>query len=211
MKNLLIIGARGWGREVYNMLPDCLGYGTEFLLKGFLDDNPMALYGFNGYPPIINSVEKYEIEPEDVFICALGNSDWKKYYVDIILSKGGEFISLIHKTATIHQNSYIGKGCVVGSYVKVSCDVTVGEYVTIQSFSLLGHDVIVNDFCHLGCRTFMGGYSSVGEKSLIHTNAIILPHVKVGVKCTVGAGSVVIKKVKNGETVFGNPAKIVIS
>ena len=60
MKHLLIIGARGWGREVYNMLPDCIGYGTEYEVKGFLDDKADALDGMPGYPPIIDSVEHYE-------------------------------------------------------------------------------------------------------------------------------------------------------
>ena len=46
MKKLLIIGARGWGREVYGMLPSCLGYGTEFQVKGFLDDKSDALDKF---------------------------------------------------------------------------------------------------------------------------------------------------------------------
>ena len=37
MKHLLIIGARGWGREVYNYAIESRGYRTEFDIKGFLD------------------------------------------------------------------------------------------------------------------------------------------------------------------------------
>ena len=54
----------------------------------------------------------------------------------------------------------------------------------------------------------MGGYSVLGDTTTIQTNSIILPHVKVGNDCTVGAGAVVIKKVKDGITVYGNPAKV---
>ena len=35
MKNLLIIGARGFGREIYNLALESIGYGTEFTIKGF--------------------------------------------------------------------------------------------------------------------------------------------------------------------------------
>lgn len=209
MKDLIIIGARGWGREVYNMLPDCLGYGTDYYIKGFLDDNAGVLDGKMGYPKILGSVEEYEIQPNDVFVCALGNSNWKKYYVEMVLNKGGEFIDLIHKTASVQRNTQIGKGCIVGCSVKISCDILIGDFVTIQSYSIVGHDVRIGDYCHLGCRSFMGGYSSIGSLSTIQTNAIVLPHIIVGDNCIVGAGSVVIKKVKHGDTVFGNPAKLV--
>ena len=38
--------------------------------------------------------------------------------------------------------------------------------------------------------------------------ATVLPHVRVGDGCLVGAGAVVIKDVRSGQTVFGNPAKV---
>ena len=54
MKNLLIIGARGFGREVYNTALESVGYEKEFIVKGFLDGKSDALNGYEGYPPIIN-------------------------------------------------------------------------------------------------------------------------------------------------------------
>lgn len=61
MKNLLIIGARGFGREIYNLALESIGYGTEFTIKGFLDDKKEALDGYDGYPSIISSVENYAV------------------------------------------------------------------------------------------------------------------------------------------------------
>lgn len=54
MKNLLIIGARGFGREIYNLALESIGYGTEFTIKGFLDDKKEVLDGYDGYPSIIS-------------------------------------------------------------------------------------------------------------------------------------------------------------
>ena len=207
MKHLLIIGARGWGREIYNMLPECIGYQTEFDVKGYLDDKTDAIDGMHGYPPIIDSVEHYEPCIDDVFVCALGDVNWKKYYVGIILSKNGEFINIIHKTSSIGRNTIFGKGCVISDNVGISCDITIGDFTTFQSYALVGHDAQIGDYCNLGCRSFMGGYAILGNVTTIQTNSIILPHIKVGNNCTVGAGAVVIKKVKDGCTVYGNPAK----
>lgn len=206
MKQLLIIGARGWGREIYNMLPNCIGFNTDFVVKGFLDDNEKALDGMAGYPPIIESVENYIPQNDDVFVCALGDAHWKKHYAEIILKKGGAFINIIHKTASIGRNTIIGKGCIITNFVGISCDITIGDFVTFQAYSIIGHDAKISSFCHIGTRAFMGGYSSIGETTTLQTNSIVLPHAIVGNGCLVGAGSVVLKKVKDGATVFGNPA-----
>lgn len=208
MKELLIIGARGWGREVYSLSQYSIGYKTDFIVKGFLDDNPDALKGMRGYPPIIDSVEHYVPQENDVFVCAMGESKWRKYYADIILNKGGHFINLIHKLSYIGQNTTLGHGCIICHEVSISCDIKIGDFVTMQRLVDVGHDVIIGNYCTLGTKSFMGGCSVLGENTTIQTSSIILPHVKVGNNCTIGAGAVVIKKVKNGTTVFGNPAKV---
>lgn len=208
MKHLLIIGARGWGREAYALAQQSIGYLEEFDIRGFLDDDSNALDGKPDYPPIIDSVEHYEPQPDDVFICALGDAHWRRHYAEIILNKGGEFINLIHKKAFIGKNTSIGIGCIIDSDVSISCDIKVGNFVTFQRLSDIGHDCVIDDFAHLGCKSFMGGYAHLGEESTIQTSAIILPHVTVGKNCIVGAGAVAIRKVKDGQTVYGNPAKV---
>ncbi len=209
MKNLLIIGARGWGREVFGMLPDCQGYGTEFVVKGFLDDKVDALAKFDDYPPIIDSVEHYEPQEDDVFVCALGEPKWKRHYAQIMLDKGGKFINLVHKRAYLGKNTGLGQGCIISKEASVSCDVHIGDFVTLQRLATIGHDASLGDYCNIGAMCFMGGGSSVGEEAIVFPGSIILPHVSVGNKCTVGAGSVVVRKVKDANTVFGNPAKII--
>lgn len=72
MKHLLIIGARGFGREVYNLFMECKHLHSEYYCIGFLDDNTNALNNYHNYPPIISSVEEYQVKEDDVFICALG-------------------------------------------------------------------------------------------------------------------------------------------
>ena len=64
MKQLLIIGARGFGREIYGLAQACIEAGADMRVKGFLDDKIDALDGYKNYPPIISSVEAYEPEEE---------------------------------------------------------------------------------------------------------------------------------------------------
>ncbi len=209
MKNLLIIGARGWGREVYDIARACIDAGSEFLVKGFLDDKADALNCYENYPPIISSVEDYEIQPDDVFICALGDVYQKQKYADIILKKGGSFASLIHPTAILGNNARIGDGCILGAYSNISSDTVLEDFVTLSIRAGIGHDSTVGRFSHIGGNTIISGFVQVGEFVTIHPCCDIVPHRRIGDNATVGTGSVVISHVKKNTTVFGNPAKVV--
>lgn len=209
MKNLLIIVATAFGREVYYLATQCKGYLEEFKIKGFLDDRTNALDGYKGYPPIISSVEDYQVQPDDIFVCALGNSIYKKHYVEIILAKGGQFISLIHPSVNIHSNAEIGNGCVIKSRVNICCDTKIGNFVSIYSNTVVGHDAVIGDWCHLETNSFIGGGAQLSPFSTIHTGGIIFPEIKIGENAIVGAGSVVLSNVKENSTVFGNPARCI--
>ena len=89
MKDLLIVGARGWGREVYKLALSCKAYmDGEYTVKGFLDSNNTVLDNLQGdFPPILGSPEDYKLEDNDVFVIAMGDSRWRKHYADIIEKK----------------------------------------------------------------------------------------------------------------------------
>lgn len=208
MKHLLIVGARGWGREVYDIAQACIAAGQNISVKGFLDDKSDALHNYPNYPPIISSLEDYTPQPDDIFICALGDVSYKKKYTEIILQKGGEMATLIHPTAILGNNCHIGHGCVVGAYANISCDTIIGNNVTFSIKAGMGHDSSIGDYSHIGGLTNISGFVSIGKNVTIHPCCNIIPHKIIGDNSIVGTGSVVIRNVKAGTTVFGNPAKV---
>ena len=111
------------GRQLYFLASCCEGYGRGFIIKGFLDDNPSALDDFEGYPPIIGSIESYEIQPQDVFAISIGDVQIKRKCIKTIQDKGGEFMTLVHPCAGISQNVRIGMGCIIAAnaYIGVDC------------------------------------------------------------------------------------------
>ena len=207
MKKLYIIGARGCGREIYSFFKECSAHLRDVECAGFLDDKTDALADFPGYPPIVSSVEAFEPGEDDVFICALGDPKWVQHYTRIIEAKGGKFISLISRSASIGMNVKIGDGCIIPGWTVISSDVTIGRHVNIGVFSDIGHDAVIGDCCHLGAYTFMGGGSIIGNCVTVHPRVNLLPHKRVGNNAVLGAGSVILKNVSSDSTVFGNPAK----
>ncbi len=137
----------------------------------------------------------------------MGDSHCRKHYAEIIENKGGEFIPIIHATAKINQTAKVGAGSIVTAYSIISANVNIGRHVMIQSFTDIGHDAVIDDYASIGAYVFLGGYASVGEMSTMYTKSSIIPHKGIGKNCVVGFGSVVMRNVKDGYHVLGNPAK----
>ncbi len=207
MKELIIIGAGGFGREIFHMAQNCHGYGDEFVIKGYLDSRANVLDQFDGYPPILGDVTTYEIQPNDVFTCALGDIPPKIKYIKEIQNRGVTFQNLIHKQASINPTAVLGTGLIIGRDVGISCDTRIGNFVTLQTGCLLGHDVQIGDMVHMNARVFLGGGVTVGEGAHLYPYAMVHPRKKIGNFANIGAGSFVINNVKEGVSVFGNPAK----
>lgn len=206
MKKLIIMGARGFGREVYNLALQCEGYGLEYEMKGFLDDKPDALDGLESYPPIIGTVADYAVEEGDVFVCSIGNFPVKKKYIQILKDKGAEFISLIHPSVIIHSGCKLGMGAIVFSNVLIGANATLGDFVTLLCSCVVGHDSFVGNYSRMDCAAICVGHATIKDEVDIHTAAVI-NDIVVGKGAVIGAGSFVIRKVKENTTVYGNPAK----
>lgn len=207
MKQLIIIGAGGYGREVCNMAPGCYGYGKNFELKGFLDDTENPLGPYPGYPPVLARIVDYVPQPEDVFVCAISDIAGRKKCTELIASRGGEFISLVHNTAAITRNSVVGKGCVIDACTWISCDCSIADHVHFQSNCIVGHDAQIGSWTFMHHGSFIGGKSRLGEGVHVYPYAVIHPRRVVGDYATVGAGAFVLRDVQARTTVFGNPAK----
>jgi len=205
-KNLYIIGARGFGRELVGNFRLWNGFLDKYVIKGFLDDKSSALDGYGEYPPIVSGVEVFQPHTDDVFVCALGVVSWRKKYIQMVLDKGGKFDTIVSPLATVHTSAKVGAGCVILNNAIISSDVSVGDHVLCHAGVLLGHDTKIGNHVVIESFAFTGGFASVGDDATLHTRATILPHKKVGVGATVGAGSTVISNVKTGKTVFGVPA-----
>ena len=207
MKNLVIIGAGGFGREMFAAAREAVGYGETFTVKGFLDGKATALDGFSGYPKIIGTPETYQIEEDDVFITALGSIAARRRCASMIEGRGGRFISIIHRSASIGPNVTVGDGAFVAHNVVLTADVKVGRHSCVFHGTVIGHDTVLEDFTHVYSLVSVGGGVRIAEGASVFPGARIVPRVEIGAGATVGIGSAVVRSVASGVTVFGLPAE----
>lgn len=95
-----------------------------------------------------------------------------------------------------------------GSRIHVNCFL---EEVVLGKLVFVGPNVTFTDDSHPTNppkRTCMKG-ALVEDQVVIGGNVTVLPHIKIGERALVGAGSVVTTDVKAGKVVVGNPARVI--
>ncbi len=213
MKELVIIGASGFGRDVVDIVKVLPNYGDDIVVKGFVvhkEEYLNSMDYYPQYPPILGLVKDYKIRNDEVFLCTLGDVNEKKSVVQELVDKGAEFYTLIHPTARISPTATIGKGTIVEANATIGAGALVGNHCLIQTSSVVAHDNVIGDFSRLDCNVVCVGNVIVEEGVTIHTSAVINHGVRLGAYSKVGALSFVIRKVENNTTVYGNPAKILV-
>lgn len=206
MKQLVIIGAGGMGRTVYDIARECVGYGSEFTIKGFVDDNLLALDGFDNYPPVLGKIAEYQPEEDDVFTFSIGG-DARRLCIENLVGRGARFINLIHSSARIGSNVKLGEGNIIAAFTSLGADCRIGNYNMIQSYTVIGHDAEIGDFNRIDTHVTCVGGIKIKNETTVHTGAVINHKVTLFDRSKVGACSFVIRSVREDVTVIGVPAK----
>lgn len=108
---------------------------------------------------------------------------------------------------SIGDNTYIGRFATIAcmSRVAIGNDVMISDRVFIGDTS---HGYARTDLPIKDQYQFSPGPVSIGDGSWIGINVSILPDVKIGRNCVIGANSVVTKDIPDFHIAAGVPAKI---
>ncbi len=204
-KRLWIIGAGGFGREIFGAAQSALGHRSEWEIAGFLNDIVDSLDAFPEFPRIAAGTD-YEPEENDVFTCAIGELPGRRDVCEKFRARGARFVNLIQPMACVSPSAELGQGIIVEAMAGIGANAHIGDFSTVLSHANVGHDSKIGAYVSISPFAAILGRTEIGEGVVIGSHAVVLPDVKIGPGATVGAGSVVLKDVPAGATVFGVPA-----
>jgi acetyltransferase-like isoleucine patch superfamily enzyme len=111
---------------------------------------------------------------------------------------------------SVWSNSVVDYGCRIGNGVKIHANCYVAQYTEIHDGAFLAPGVTCANDLYPGqpeSASVMSG-PVIGARAQLGVNVTVLPYVRLGDGCIVGAGSVVTKDVPAGTVVYGNPAVV---
>lgn len=202
MKDLIIIGASGFGIEVA-----FLAKRASINVIGYLDDTLEKKDSEILGVPVLGPVREWEKYPDCEFIIAVGSPRARKFIHQKM--HNAKFATLIDPAAIIGESVSINDGSIICAGVVITENVEIGSNVIINLNSTIGHDCEIEDFVTIAPQAAISGNVILKRLVEIGTGAALREKLCIGAGAIVGMGSVLTKNVEESTVVVGNPARAI--
>lgn len=206
-RSLLIVGAGGFGREVLQYLRDAIRLQPGYTVKGFLDDAPPDLEAFGLEVPVLGGTQRYDFEPADRAIIAVGEPSLRLAMAERLEACGARFVTLVHPLAYVSEAATLGVGCIVAPFASVGAHARLGDHTVLTFYASVGHDACIGRACGFSPHAVANGGAVLGDGVFLGAYAVVNPTRTVGARSKVAAGAVVYHPVPEDVLAVGNPAK----
>ena len=209
MKDLVIIGAGGFGRETYALVEEINEANPTWNFIGFIADDS------DGPSPegleVIGNVEYLKnMNPKPYAIIAIGSAAVRERIADECSAAGVPFATLIHPNATFKGSlCTIGEGSIICDGVSLAVNSHVGKHCIMNMRCGLGHDTVLGDYVSMMSDTITGGDTYIGKATYFGLRCTIINQINITENCIFGAGAVVVKDATVPGTYVGVPAKLI--
>lgn len=210
VKDLIIIGVAGSGREVAEAIEDINSCGQTWNLLGFLDDDPQKQgQEYNNYPVLgpISSAAHY---PTCQFVLVLGSHrdlELTKRVAERLALDNSRFATIIHPSAKVSRSAEIAPGSVVMQNCLITANTKIGRHVLVMFGASIAHDCLVEDYVIVAPHAMISGSVHIREGCYIGANSTIIQRVEIGPWSCIGMSAAVFSTVPPYTTVTGNPAR----
>ena len=209
MKDLIIVGASGFGREVAWVVERINAKLPTWNLLGFIDDaEDIQERDINGYKVLGKTADvgKYK---DAYFVVAVGASKVREKIVGNLKSANLniKFGTIIDPTVEISDHVTIGEGTIICAHSIITVNISIGSHTIINLDCTVGHDAVLQDFVTLYPSVNISGLTDIGHAVELGTGVQIIQGKTVGDYSIVGAGAVIVKDIPARCTAVGSPAK----
>ncbi len=208
MKDLVIIGAGGVGRDILNIIER--SYEKTFSNIFFLDDNINIGKKINNVEVVGKTTDLVNFSNQKTeIVIAIGNPLQRNFFYKFVNKNKYNLFSIIDRSVLIKKPVKIGKGVIIFPNTIISQDTKIGDNTLVDSNVLVGHDVIIKKNCVLSPMACILGKVVIESCVEVGCSSQIFLNVKVGKYSKIGMGSSVYKDVPRSFTVAGNPARAI--
>lgn len=210
MKQIVIIGAGGFGREVLWLIERINAKEMTWEIKGYIDDGIKAGTQINGYPVLGGIDYLQKVEEQIAVACAIGSSQTRKKIIEKISHKKNiEFPNLIDPDVQMSNYIELGRGNIICAGSILTVNISICNFTILNLNCTVGHDVILNSFVTVYPNVNVSGCVSIGERTEIGTGTKIIQGKTIGEDIVIGAGAVVVRDIDIPGTYVGVPVKAV--
>ncbi len=205
-KPVIILGAKGIAHPALEIF-----ISNKVIVFGFLDEDEKLHGSEINVVPVLGHPEddgflKLIGKKTEAFV-AVDDNKYRQFLVKMLNDKRKvQPVNAIHETSYISTDAVLGHGNFINAKVNIGTGAKVGSHCIINSGAIVDHGAEIGDFVQVGAGAVVNSNTTVKEGAFIGSGVIVISGVTLGKNSRVGAGSVVISDVKDGETVFGNPA-----
>jgi len=204
-KNIAILGAGAFGREVLCHIKDCQSTSkvSNHINYIFLDDskNDTKIMDCK-----VHSTKDFDFKDYNVII-SVGNSILRSNVVKKLPSST-TYCTFIHPSVILSDNNiYIGDGSIISPGSILTTNIEVGKHCHLNLHVTIGHDTKIGDCFSAAPGVNISGNCNIGNNVYIGTGASIKQGVSIASNTTIGMGAVVVKDILKEGTYIGNPAK----
>jgi len=210
MKNLVILGAGGFAREVAWLVEEINREIPTWNLLGFIDQNEtkwgIVLDGYpvlGGFETVINSPNGSDLNT----VCAVGDPLSKKSLVERARIAGFTFVNLIHPNVCMSNQIRMGVGNIICAGNTLTVNIEIGNHVIINLACTVGHDCKIGDYSTAAPGANISGNVTIEDGCDLGTGFSIIQGLRIGAWTVVGAGAVVTCDIPAHCTAVGVPAK----
>ena len=210
MKNIAIVGAGGFGREIKMLIDQINELEKKYTFIGYFDDGKEKGSLVNGYP-VIGCISDLNFVEENLsVVLALGNPIFKRNAVEEINNAKINYETLIHPSVIIGSDAVnIGRGTIICAGSIITCNIEIKDFVTINLACTIGHDSVIENYVSIMPGVNVSGEVILNEGVYVGTGSKIINQVAVGDYAIIGAGAVVSKSLPENCTAVGIPAKVI--
>ena len=173
MEKLLIVGAGGFGRVVYE-------HARNIFECAFIDDNIQrgtTICGCSVIGTCSDLIDLYKQYKN--LIVAVGDNRFREKTYSIAQSIGFNFPNLICDSAYVSPFAIVGNGCVILNNVVIQNGSRVGNGVILNPGVEVHHDSVVCDYALIYTNSVIRTYSEIGKRAWIGSNLTVGNNVHI--------------------------------